>query len=171
MVKLCCFILPAQAPNGIILQLMQVQDKGSWFQNHDDVPCDRKNVILPSMFPSNNSIQEGQSVCDDIEVNTGSNGSFSRNFSIEKTNKVYCDTDGISNSNTTKHSDSTPNSTSSNFPLHRCMRIVPHDQDSGAFFIAVLHKLSPLHGNILFSYFPTSLFQTFHEHLHTYILI
>ncbi|EEC83759.1 hypothetical protein OsI_29649 [Oryza sativa Indica Group] len=105
------------------LSTWKVQDKGSWFQNHDDVPCDRKNVILPSMFPSNNSIQEGQSVCDDIEVNT----------------------DGISNSNTTKHSDSTPNSTSSNFPLHRCMRIVPHDQDSGAFFIAVLHKLSPLH--------------------------
>uniref|UniRef100_A0A0E0EMG4 SAM-dependent MTase RsmB/NOP-type domain-containing protein n=1 Tax=Oryza meridionalis TaxID=40149 RepID=A0A0E0EMG4_9ORYZ len=127
------------------LSTWKVQDKGSWFQNHDDVPCDRKNVILPSMFPASKSIQEGHSVCDDIEVNTGSNGSFSRNFSIEKTNKVYCDTDGISNSNTTKHSDSTPNSTGSNFPLHRCMRIVPHDQDSGAFFIAVLHKLSPLH--------------------------
>uniref|UniRef100_A0A0E0LW42 SAM-dependent MTase RsmB/NOP-type domain-containing protein n=1 Tax=Oryza punctata TaxID=4537 RepID=A0A0E0LW42_ORYPU len=105
------------------LSTWKVQDKGSWFQNHEDVPRDRKNVILPSMFPSNKSNQEGQSVCDDIEVNT----------------------DGISNSNTTKHSDSAPNITGSNFPLHRCMRIVPHDQDSGAFFIAVLHKLSPLH--------------------------
>jgi multisite-specific tRNA:(cytosine-C5)-methyltransferase len=30
--------------------------------------------------------------------------------------------------------------------LERCMRIVPHDQNSGAFFIAVLQKLSPLPG-------------------------
>ncbi|CAN6174660.1 unnamed protein product [Urochloa humidicola] len=35
----------------------------------------------------------------------------------------------------------------SDYPLHRCMRIVPHDQNSGAFFIAVLHKLSPLNEN------------------------
>ena len=34
----------------------------------------------------------------------------------------------------------------SSLPLHRCMRIVPHDQNSGAFFIAVLQKLSPLNG-------------------------
>ncbi|KAI9072106.1 hypothetical protein K1719_045928, partial [Acacia pycnantha] len=32
----------------------------------------------------------------------------------------------------------------SNFPLERCMRIVPHDQNTGAFFIAVLQKVSPL---------------------------
>ncbi|KAJ0252404.1 S-adenosyl-L-methionine-dependent methyltransferases superfamily protein [Hirschfeldia incana] len=29
-------------------------------------------------------------------------------------------------------------------PLERCMRIVPHDQNTGGFFIAVLHKVSPL---------------------------
>jgi multisite-specific tRNA:(cytosine-C5)-methyltransferase len=34
----------------------------------------------------------------------------------------------------------------SDLPLERCMRIVPHDQNSGAFFIAVLQKLSPLPG-------------------------
>lgn len=34
----------------------------------------------------------------------------------------------------------------SNLPLHRCMRIIPHDQNSGAFFIAVLQKVSPLNG-------------------------
>ena len=34
----------------------------------------------------------------------------------------------------------------SSLPLHRCMRIIPHDQNSGAFFIAVLQKLSPLNG-------------------------
>lgn len=29
---------------------------------------------------------------------------------------------------------------SGNFPLHRCLRLVPHDQDTGAFFVAVIHK-------------------------------
>jgi multisite-specific tRNA:(cytosine-C5)-methyltransferase len=45
-----------------------------------------------------------------------------------------------STSTRTEHSD---------YPLHRCMRIVPHDQNSGAFFIAVLHKHSSLNGNVL----------------------
>lgn len=31
-------------------------------------------------------------------------------------------------------------------PLERCMRIVPHDQNTGGFFIAVLHKVLPLPG-------------------------
>lgn len=31
-------------------------------------------------------------------------------------------------------------------PLERCMRILPHDQNTGGFFIAVLHKVSPLPG-------------------------
>ncbi|CAH2076070.1 unnamed protein product [Thlaspi arvense] len=29
-------------------------------------------------------------------------------------------------------------------PLERCLRILPHDQNTGGFFIAVLHKVSPL---------------------------
>jgi len=35
----------------------------------------------------------------------------------------------------------------SSLPLERCMRILPHDQNSGAFFIAVFHKHSPLPGD------------------------
>ncbi|KAM2765459.1 hypothetical protein COP1_021509 [Malus domestica] len=34
----------------------------------------------------------------------------------------------------------------SDFPLECCMRIVPHDQNGGAFFIAVFHKHSALPG-------------------------
>lgn len=29
-------------------------------------------------------------------------------------------------------------------PIERCMRILPHDQNGGAFFIAVFQKLAPL---------------------------
>lgn len=36
----------------------------------------------------------------------------------------------------------------SDLPLERCMRIIPHDQNTGAFFIAVLHKVSPLPGKL-----------------------
>lgn len=31
-------------------------------------------------------------------------------------------------------------------PLERCVRILPHDQNTGGFFIAVLQKVSPLPG-------------------------
>jgi multisite-specific tRNA:(cytosine-C5)-methyltransferase len=36
----------------------------------------------------------------------------------------------------------------SEFPLEHCMRIMPHDQNTGAFFIAVLQKVSPLPGSL-----------------------
>jgi hypothetical protein len=31
-------------------------------------------------------------------------------------------------------------------PLERCMRILPHHQDTGGFFVAVLQKVAPLTG-------------------------
>lgn len=122
------------------LSTWKVHDRGSWFRTHGDVPHSRKNVILPGMFPTSKSTH----VCHGIEVNADNNVSFSRNFNIEDTSKVNCDTGGVSSSNSAESLETTSNSVDSNFPLYRCMRIVPHDQDSGAFFIAVLHKLSPL---------------------------
>lgn len=40
----------------------------------------------------------------------------------------------------------------SDFPLERFMRLLPHDQNTGAFFIAVLQKVSPLPGNLLYDF-------------------
>ncbi|OEL13993.1 tRNA (cytosine(34)-C(5))-methyltransferase [Dichanthelium oligosanthes] len=128
------------------LSTWKVQDRGSWFQSHDDVPRDRKNVVLPSMFPSSNSTDESHTVCGDVEVNIDNWSSFSRNCNTEETSKVNHDMDGVSIIST-KSSDCTSNIVNSKFLLHRCMRIFPHDQNSGAFFIAVLHKLSPLNGS------------------------
>ncbi|KAI5396638.1 hypothetical protein KIW84_062735 [Lathyrus oleraceus] len=34
------------------------------------------------------------------------------------------------------------------FPLEHCMRILPHDQNTGAFFIAVLQNISPLPADV-----------------------
>jgi len=36
----------------------------------------------------------------------------------------------------------------SELQLEHCMRIVPHDQNTGAFFVAVMQKVSPLPGNL-----------------------
>ena len=33
------------------------------------------------------------------------------------------------------------------FPLHRCLRLLPHDQNSGAFFVALLRKVTPCRTN------------------------
>ncbi|KAG2584603.1 hypothetical protein PVAP13_6KG313800 [Panicum virgatum] len=126
------------------LSTWKVQDRGSLFQTHDDVPHDRKNVVLPSMFPSSNGTEETHTVRGDVEVNIDDRSSL-KNCNIEETRKINHDTDGLS-INSNKKLDCTSNILNSKFPLHRCMRIVPHDQNSGAFFIAVLHKLSPLNG-------------------------
>ncbi|KAG0524781.1 hypothetical protein BDA96_07G241000 [Sorghum bicolor] len=129
------------------LTTWKVQDRESWFQSHNEVPHNRKNVVLPSMFPASNcTTEESHTVCGDVEVNMDNMSSFSRNINIEETKKVNHHMDGVSIS-PNKILDCTSNIVSSKFPLHRCMRIVPHDQNSGAFFIAVLHKLSPLNGS------------------------
>ncbi|CAO2207079.1 unnamed protein product [Urochloa humidicola] len=128
------------------LSTWKVQDRGSWFQTHDDVSHDRKNVVLPSMFPSSNITEDSHALCGDVEMNIDNRSSFSRNCNIEETRKTNHDVDGVS-IGSTKNLDCTSNVVNSKFPLHRCMRIVPHDQNSGAFFTAVLHKLAPLNGS------------------------
>ncbi|XP_047075452.1 RNA cytosine-C(5)-methyltransferase NSUN2-like isoform X1 [Lolium rigidum] len=126
------------------LSTWKVNDRGSWWQTHEDVSHDRKNVILPSMFPSSKSKYEGHVVYNNVDAKLEYSTSFSRNFKIEEMSNVNCDTGGVSTSISTQSSDYTSNSVGSKSPLSRCMRIIPHDQDGGAFFIAVIHKLSPL---------------------------
>lgn len=113
-----------------------MRDKGTWFVSHKDVPKYRKSVIVPSMFPSGRIYVERSENNSDIELgekhkNCG-NGNSKDGFQplgdplalADDLDEEVC-----------------------NFPLERCMRIMPHDQNSGAFFIAVFHKLSPLPGN------------------------
>ncbi|CAN6182617.1 unnamed protein product [Urochloa humidicola] len=144
------------------LNTWKVRDRGSWFGVHEDVPRYRKSVISPSMFPSGKGSK-------DVEVNTdvvdadmkdstdmgegeqetniaNDDSNNSDKLKTEEKTEVDCESGEaptrhkkpVSTSIRTEHSD---------YPLHRCMRIVPHDQNSGAFFIAVLHKLSPLNEN------------------------
>lgn len=151
------------------LRTWKVRDKGVWLPSYKDVPNYRRNVIIPSMFPSDGCCNEENAshdvVREDIIV-VGSevseeNGSNMKPKHqpvsyLEDTNNIEC----LENTSTMSGGKSTdkmegldkcasledPNIPSivENFPLERCMRIVPHDQNSGAFFIAVLEKLSPL---------------------------
>ncbi|XP_052188325.1 uncharacterized protein LOC127798767 [Diospyros lotus] len=110
------------------LKKWKVRDRGIWLASYKDVPLSRKAAVTPSMLPSGRS-----------HVGVHNND---HNKTVEETH----DDDG--NRNLLKlEKDDAPTDLDeevSTLPLERCMRIVPHDQNTGAFFIAVLCKLSPL---------------------------
>ncbi|KAK7387530.1 hypothetical protein VNO78_28404 [Psophocarpus tetragonolobus] len=112
------------------LKRWKVCDKGKWFVSCNDVPKFSRNVVLPSMFPNGGSYKEVLSNCnvsirDDI-ITDGAN---------KNSDDIQAAEDPVIHEFTEEVSD---------FPLERCMRLVPHDQNTGAFFIAVLQKVSTL---------------------------
>ncbi|KAK7359006.1 hypothetical protein VNO77_00949 [Canavalia gladiata] len=113
------------------LKRWKVYDKGTWLVSYKDVPKFRRSVILHSMFPSGRGRQDlVDSNCNveiDDDVTSGVNG------------KAGDDNQAVESLVTTESAEDV-----SDFPLEHCMRIVPHDQNTGAFFIAVLQKVSPL---------------------------
>lgn len=108
----------------------QVRDKGMWLASYKDVPKFRRVGIVPSMFPS------GQSALDptENEQDTVSGHKHENGADVNYENGFQ----PAENPETLEEV--------SDHPLERCIRIVPHDQNTGAFFIAVLHKVSPLPG-------------------------
>ncbi|KAE9450012.1 hypothetical protein C3L33_18088, partial [Rhododendron williamsianum] len=111
----------------------QVRDKGTWLSSFKDVPKYRTAGITPSMFPSGKSY-----------VDTPNND---HDPVLEEKHDNDCDGDSANGSEPKKDPESLTDVLDeelSTLPLERCMRIVPHDQNTGAFFIAVFQKLSPL---------------------------
>lgn len=113
---------------------MQVRDKGLWLASYKDVPKYRRSVVTPGMFPSGKSYDETSE--PDHETATGQ---FCENSDGNSENGRQLVDDSVAPTNNSE-------AEVSDLPLERCMRIVPHDQNSGAFFIAVFHKLSSLPG-------------------------
>lgn len=113
---------------------MQVHDKSMWFVSYKDVPKFRRSVVHPSMFPSGRSFQDIVDSNHNVDLQNDINNSVNGNSED--------DTQAVENKLTHESTEEV-----SSFPLERCMRIVPHDQNTGAFFIAVLQKVSPLPGN------------------------
>lgn len=158
--------------------MWQVRDRGIWLASYKDVPKYRRNAIVRSMFPSGQSWEAVETVSDvqkDIDqsdnvIETGctnlnerdqNGGNVECEYSLGQTeNHVTtndCGKDMTTIEEPANHSSGKDlyndyKEEVSSLPLEHCMRIVPHDQNSGAFFIAVLHKLSPLPGTFYFQF-------------------
>ncbi|XP_057542157.1 uncharacterized protein LOC130820701 isoform X1 [Amaranthus tricolor] len=114
------------------LKKWKVRDKGVWLSSYKDVPEHRRPGILSSMFPSGRNIVDSSQKHDGHGAAEGEDG--------EGNMDAECIAEPAMNDDA-----SLPeiNDEVSSFPLERCMRIVPHDQNTGAFFIAVFLKCSP----------------------------
>ncbi|XP_074270461.1 uncharacterized protein LOC141594202 [Silene latifolia] len=123
------------------LKKWKVRDKGLWLSSYKTVPKYRRPGILCSMFPSGRNDVDSSEVLDGPAVETciGDDGEMANDSALDPAK-----TDAVSPS----EADSLPScdvddDDVSSLPLERCMRIVPHDQNTGSFFIAVFHKHSP----------------------------
>ncbi|KAG5058289.1 hypothetical protein JHK86_013285 [Glycine max] len=108
----------------------EIYDKGTWLVSYKDVPKYRRSVILSSMFPSgrgHHDLVDSSCSVDPEGITNGINGNAG---------------DGVQAAENPVMSESAAEVC--DFPLEHCMRILPHDQNTGAFFIAVLQKVSPL---------------------------
>ncbi|XP_059307462.1 uncharacterized protein LOC132059021 [Lycium ferocissimum] len=108
------------------LKRWKVRDKGAWWASYKEVPEYRRNAIVPGMFPSGKTYVDESEKNDDATSNQLSDNGNNGNGEDPATAATISDAEV------------------STLPLERCMRIVPHDQNSGAFFISVFQKLSPL---------------------------
>lgn len=109
------------------LRKWKVRDKGIWLASHKHVRKFRRIGIVPSMFPSGSSHMDAT----DIEPKHGNVTDVNSDEGLQQVEDVLTSADDLEEE-------------VSDLPLERCMRLVPHDQNSGAFFIAVLQKVSPL---------------------------
>ncbi|CAL9127234.1 unnamed protein product [Musa textilis] len=151
------------------LKTWKIKDKGLWLASYKDVPKYRRSVILPSMFPSGQSYGE-TIISGDLQKNTeivGSNSGEEKGKRMshpenvgtqcqtmcENLEKIAAPTDTykaesksveVSSKSVSSEKLDGDSEEISGFPLENCMRILPHDQNTGAFFIAVFQKLSPL---------------------------
>ncbi|KAK2656491.1 hypothetical protein Ddye_009543 [Dipteronia dyeriana] len=106
------------------LRKWKVRDKGVWLTSYKNVPKYRRTGIVPSMFPS------GRTHTDPTD-----NGHKPEDVTASTEDGTEPMVDAF-----TSCDDSDVEV--SDLPLERCMRLVPHDQNSGAFFVAVLEKVS-----------------------------
>ncbi|KAK0604800.1 hypothetical protein LWI29_019597 [Acer saccharum] len=108
------------------LRKWKVRDKGVWLTSYKNVPKYRRTGIVPSMFPSGRTHTDPTDNDHKPEDVTAITEDGTEPMVDAFTS---CDDSDVE---------------VSDLPLERCMRLVPHDQNSGAFFVAVLKKVSSL---------------------------
>lgn len=109
------------------LRKWKVRDKGIWLASYKHVRKFRRIGIVPSMFPSGSSHMDAT----DNEPKHENGTDLNSDEGLQPIEYVLTSADDLEEE-------------VSDLPLERCMRLVPHDQNSGAFFIAVLQKVSLL---------------------------
>ncbi|XP_022978420.1 tRNA (cytosine(34)-C(5))-methyltransferase-like isoform X1 [Cucurbita maxima] len=111
------------------LKKWKVRDRGVWLASYKQVSDHRQSVAIPSMFPFGRGRKNQADKSHNSELRGNHlNGSIGSSVDVsEPTMDPVHEFDEVCE-----------------FPIERCMRIVPHDQNSGAFFIAVLRKVAPL---------------------------
>ncbi|KAI3952397.1 hypothetical protein MKX01_005264 [Papaver californicum] len=125
----------------------KVRDKGVWLASYKDVSKYRRTAIVPSMFPSGQSFDAETVVPSGLDEDVVPSGNVIEMENVEEKRESGCNVDS---DNVTEQSEILVSPADalemevSDLPLERCMRIVPHDQNTGAFFIAILQKVSPL---------------------------
>ncbi|XP_076939728.1 uncharacterized protein LOC143608608 [Bidens hawaiensis] len=110
------------------LKTWKIRDKGVWLASHKDACKHGRSGIVPSMFPSGQAHSDASddtndkptTITDEVE-----DGKSDNNGDVDAAADVFV-------------------AVVSSLPLERCMRFVPHDQNTGAFFVAVFHKISQL---------------------------
>ncbi|MCL7035033.1 hypothetical protein MKW94_027656, partial [Papaver nudicaule] len=125
----------------------KVRDKGAWLASYKDVMRYRRTAIVPSMFPSGQGIDDETAVPSGLDENMVPPGNDSEMDNVEEKRESGCNVDSDHVSEQSEILVSPTDALEmevSDLPLERCMRIVPHDQNTGAFFIAILQKVSPL---------------------------
>lgn len=153
------------------LKSWKVRDRGNWLTSYRQVDKHRKTTIVPSMFPSGKAwkdcgISDATEDCKKTEIEVGPEvNNRSDKDAEEKSVENDMPCEGLKACGYTGQDSSDGNTVSellevplegidaegkeveaevevSSLPLERCMRIVPHDQDTGGFFIAVFQKVS-----------------------------
>ncbi|KAH9612105.1 hypothetical protein KSS87_002585 [Heliosperma pusillum] len=122
------------------LKKWKVRDKGLWLSSYKTVPKYRRPGILCSMFPSGRNDVDASEVLDGPVAETCNvdDGEMVNDSALHPAK-----TDEVAPSEADSLPSSDVDDDVSSLPLERCMRILPHDQNTGAFFIAVFHKHSP----------------------------
>ncbi|KAF8018484.1 hypothetical protein BT93_H3384 [Corymbia citriodora subsp. variegata] len=116
------------------LRKWKVRDRGTWLVSYKDAPLSRRGAVNPSMFPSGSSVEPVDHSVGLEEEHQNGHATSSEDPPTQLDKPV----------NLVNNLEEEV----SGFPLEHCMRIVPHDQNGGAFFIAVLHKVGPLPGTL-----------------------
>lgn len=135
------------------LKTWKVRDKGIWLTSYNEVKNYRKVAILRSMFPSDQICNNNDDSCDDEQANSRA---LEDDVKAEDIPEIEHDGDNLVINGSLvddiklegQAKETSSKTEYSSFPLERCMRILPHDQNTGAFFIAVLQKLSPLQDDL-----------------------